>query len=112
MLDYGYLMITFEKIVSTVASGSEYLDYMILRDSDGNKISPGVPSVLVQEKASKEKIILPNGNEIKNAMHPTYVNDPYDPVRVLFTEEVPEVPGYAPVKNTISVNVLYLFSFK
>lgn len=45
-----------------------------------------------------------HGNEIKNAMHPTYVNDPYDPVRVLFTEEVPEVPGYAPVKNTISVN--------
>ena len=25
-------------------------------------------------------------------------------MRVLFTEEVPEVPGYAPVKNTISVN--------
>ena len=45
-----------------------------------------------------------HGNEIKNAMHPTYVNDPYDSVRVLFTEEVPEVPGYAPVKNTISVN--------
>ena len=66
VIDHGYLMITFEKIVSTVASGSEYLDYMILRDSDGNKISPGVPSVLVQEKASKEKIILPNGNEIKN----------------------------------------------
>lgn len=45
-----------------------------------------------------------HGNEIKNAMHPTYVNDPYDPVRVLFTEEVPEVPGYAPVHDTISVN--------
>ena len=45
-----------------------------------------------------------HGNEIKDAMHPTYVNDPYDPVRVLFTEEVPEVPGYAPVRNTISVD--------
>ena len=42
--------------------------------------------------------------KLKMLAHPTYVNDPYDPVRVLFTEEVPEVPGYAPVKNTISVN--------
>ena len=45
-----------------------------------------------------------HGNEIKNAMRSPYINDPYDPVRVLFTEEVPEVQGYAPVNNTISVN--------
>ena len=45
-----------------------------------------------------------HGNEIKNAMRSPYINDPYDPVRVLFTEEVPEVQGYALVNNTISVN--------
>lgn len=45
-----------------------------------------------------------HGNEIKNAMRSPYINDPYDPVRVLFNEEVPEVQGYAPVNNTISVN--------
>lgn len=48
-----------------------------------------------------------HGNEIKNAMHSPYVNDPYDPVRVLFTEEVPEVQGYAPEHDTISVNDPY-----
>ncbi|MCR1916543.1 hypothetical protein NSA03_04400 [Lactobacillus taiwanensis] len=45
-----------------------------------------------------------HNNEIQGAHHFPYINDPYDPVRVLITEEVPEVEGYAPVKQTITVN--------
>ena len=62
----GYLMVTFEKIITLTKEQEEYLNYEILRNSDGVKISPEVPSVLVQEKQGKDKILLPNGVEIQN----------------------------------------------
>lgn len=62
----GYLMITFENIETTAESVESYLNYAILRNVEGEKISPETPSLLVKEKEEKEKITLPNGKEIKN----------------------------------------------
>ena len=66
VLEEGYLMITFENIETTAKEVESYLNYGILRNSDGEKISPETPSILVQEKAGKEEITLPNGEKIKN----------------------------------------------
>lgn len=66
ILEKGYLMITFEKIETTAEGIESYLNYSILRNVEGEKISPETPPVLVQEKEEKERIVLPNGKEIKN----------------------------------------------
>lgn len=68
VLEEGYLMITFENIETTLKTNESYLNYKILRNSDGEKISPETPSVLVQEKEGKEEITLPNGEKIKNLL--------------------------------------------
>lgn len=66
VLEEGYLMITFDNIETTLETNESYLNYEILRNTDGVQISPETPSVLVQEKEGKEEIILPNGEKIKN----------------------------------------------
>lgn len=66
VLKEGYLMITFDNIISLDEGGEEYLNYEILRNENGEIISPNAPSVLVQEKETKNKITLPNGKEIIN----------------------------------------------
>lgn len=66
ILEKGYLLITFEKIETTAESIESYLKYSVLRNVEGEITSPEMPSVIVQEKEEKDKIILPNGKEIKN----------------------------------------------
>ena len=66
VLEEGYLIITFENIETKLETNESYLNYKILRNTDGEKISPETPGVLVQEKEGKEEITLPNGEKIKN----------------------------------------------
>ena len=57
----GYLVVVFENIKSTTASGADYLKYDEVRDPDWN-IPAGAKSQLATEKAGKTTIKLPNGN--------------------------------------------------
>lgn len=66
VLSEGYLLITFDTIISNDASGDKYLNYEVLRNASGDVISPDTPSMLVEEKNGKEEITLPNGKKITN----------------------------------------------
>ena len=56
----GYIVVVFENIKSTTASGADYLKYDEVRDPDWN-IPAGAKSQLATEKAGKTTIKLPNG---------------------------------------------------
>ena len=77
VLEDGYLIISFEEIVSRRGDESRYLNYSIGRTTDGVKFSPDAsnklvsPSIMYEEKTNDEKqalkseITLPNGKIFK-----------------------------------------------
>ena len=73
IIEEGYLIITFENIITRYENGEQYLQYSMGRDADGIQFSPNSieeiqrPSIMYNEKsedgkqALKTAITLPNG---------------------------------------------------